>query len=226
MVALSVIAIVLCALTADYVVQRLALRAARQPDEGYFLHPNHLWVRPEPSGLASVGADSVIGLLLGRRWRVEWKPLGAIKRGEPLAVIHAHGRSLTLRAPVDGEVVAQNTQHSAFTVHDSPEALDTGWLVRLRPVALASSLASMRTNQGLREWLRGEMERLRAFVLSRIPAASVGATATDGGPLAGDLSSLLDDAAWNEAVGLMLGVDYQEQVQADERVTASAGGQS
>jgi len=226
MVALSVIAIVLCALTVDYVVQRLALRAARQPDEGYFLHPNHLWVHPESSGLASVGADRVFGLLLGRPWRVEWNTLGAVKCGAPLAVIHGQGRSLTLRSPMDGEVVAQNTQLSSPDAQGSSEALDTGWLVRMRPVALAPSLSSMRTGERLREWSREEMDRLRAFVLSRLPAAVIGATAADGGPLAGDLASRLDDGAWDQAVELMFGVDAQEQGEGDQRVAASAGGQS
>jgi hypothetical protein len=78
----------------------------------------------------------------------------------------------------------------------------------------------------LREWSRQEMDRLRAFVLSRLPTATVGATAADGGPLAADLASRLDDDAWNEAVRLLLGVDNQEQAEIGGLVASSSGGES
>ena len=204
MVALFVVAIVLCALSVDYFVQRLALRAPAMrmdPDalHGIFGDSAHLWIRPEATGLASVGSDSVVSVLLGRPRHVEWAKPGSVRRGSPLAVVHGQGRSLTLRSPIDGEVVEQNTSLGAAP------SLDAGWLVRLKPVALASNLATMRSRKSLRDWSRAEMDRLRAFVLSRMPAAAVGATAADGGPLGADLASRLDDGAWNEAVVLMLG---------------------
>jgi hypothetical protein len=84
----------------------------------------------------------------------------------------------------------------------------------------------MKTGAKLREWSRQEMDRLRAFVLSRLPASAVGATAADGGPLAADLASRLDANAWNQAVRLMLGTDKQEQDETNHLAAASSGGQS
>ena len=115
MVALFVIGIMLCALTADYVVQRLALRApsAREISdalEGIFMDAGHLWIQPEQAGLVRVGADRVLGLLLGSPQRIDWPAKGPIKRGAPLAVVHGQGRSLILRSPIDGDVVEQNTR--------------------------------------------------------------------------------------------------------------------
>ena len=224
MVALFVVAIVLCAVSADYVVQRLALRALSGALDGFFMDASHLWIQAEPSGLARVGADPVIRALVGRSWKLDWAPKGQVRRGGPLAVVYGLGRSLTLRSPVDGEVMEQNTSF-AFALTSSP-AFDAGWLVRMRPVHLAPRLATMQTGAKLREWSRQEMDRLRAFVLSRLPASAIGATAADGGPLATDLASRLDDNAWNQAVRLMLGTDNQEQGETQLLAVASSGGQS
>jgi hypothetical protein len=98
MVALFVVAIVLCAVSADYVVQRLALRARSSALDGLFVDTSHLWIQAEPSGLARVGADQVILALLGRSWQIDWAPKGQIKRGAPLAVVYGQGRSLTLHS--------------------------------------------------------------------------------------------------------------------------------
>jgi glycine cleavage system H lipoate-binding protein len=226
MVALSVIAIVLCAVSADYVVQRLALRALSGALDGFFVDASHLWIQAEPSGLARVGADPVIRALLGRSWKLDWAPQGQVKRGSPLAVVYGQGRSLTLRSPVDGEVMEQNTSFGSVFALASSATFDAGWLVRMRPVHLAPRLAAMKTCATLREWSRQEMDRLRAFVLSRLPAPAIGATAADGGPLAADLASRLDDDAWNEAVHRMLGAEAQDQDETPGLAVASSGGQS
>lgn len=230
MVALFVLALVLCAVTADYVVQRLALRALPSALDGFFVDESHLWIQSETSGLARVGADPVLRALVGGSWKIDWAPKGPIERGAPLAVLHGQGRSLTLRSPIDGEVTDQNTgfgsSGGSSAAMSSTEAFDAGWLVRLRPANLAPRLATMKTGAKLLEWSRQEMERLRAFVLSRLPSAAVGATAADGGPLAADLASRLDDDAWHAAVRLMLGTENQENDEPNELAVASVGGQS
>jgi glycine cleavage system H lipoate-binding protein len=229
MVALFVIAIVLCALTADYVVQRLAHRApawnARaEAFDGVFMDSGHLWIKPEPSGMARVGADNLIGVLLGHPQRVVWPPAGPVKRGAPLAVIHGRGHTLTLRSPVDGEVVEQNAGFGIVPADGLRGSFGAGWLARLQPVDLGPRLAAMRTGRSLRDWSLREMDRLRAFLLSRLPASAVGATAADGGPLSVDLASRLDDDAWNEAVRLMLGSKWHDEDEAPDLSTASIGG--
>ena len=231
MVALFVIGIMLCALTADYVVRRLAfralsIRAAADALEGIFLDTGHLWIQPEMAGLTRVGADGVVGVLLGSPQRIDWPAKGPIERGAPLAVVYGQGRSLTLRSPVDGEVVEQNPSFATGAAAVSTGAFDSAWLVRLKTAELAPHLATMKTGAKLREWSRQEMDRLRAFVLSRLPAAALGATAADGGPLAADLASQLDDDAWNEAVRLMLGTETPAQDEVCDLRSASAGGRT
>jgi glycine cleavage system H lipoate-binding protein len=208
MVALMIVALVLSALTADYFVLRVRRRVpserwVREPS-GVFVAPGHMWLVPEAAGLVRVGADAMVGLLLGQPERIEWSGPGAVKRGEPLAVLHARHRRLTLRSPVDGVVVERNTRLDPAALARAP--LGAGWLVRLEAQDLQKSLSRAVTGDGLREWSRRELDRLRSFALAAIPPGVVGATAADGGPLGPDVVSILDEKAWTEAAELMFDV--------------------
>ncbi len=228
MVALFVIGLMLCALTIDYIVQRLAVRlpTAREVSdalEGIFMDGGHLWIRPEARGLARVGTDGVVSVLLGSPQRIDWPSKGPVRRGEPLAVVHGRGRSLILRSPVDGEVVEQNAKFTTAVAKNVTGAFDDRWMVRVKTPDLVPHLSAMKTGPTLRDWWRQEMDRLRAFALSRLPATAVGATAADGGPLGADLASRLDDEAWSEAVRLMLGNESLEQDAATDGQPVSGG---
>jgi hypothetical protein len=128
-----------------------------------------------------------------------------------------------LRSPIDGEVVEQNAGFTAAMAFASPSAFEAGWLVRLKTKDLGQQLPAMMTGAKLRKWSRQEMDRLRAFVLSRLPAGVVGATAADGGTLSAGLASQLSDDAWNEAVRLMLGAETDD---ASDEAMAAAGASS
>jgi glycine cleavage system H protein len=218
MIAILVITLIVCALSADYVVQGIAERAfrlsaaANLPPEALHADRNHLWVWPEPSGVARIGVDPVAATLLGSPERIEWPASGKLARGAPLAVVHAHGRRVTLRSPVDGAVVERNPLLTASPAAMASQPLGEGWLVRLRPANLAAELANLKSGEQLRAWWTQEMDRLRELVLSRLPAsAAVGATAADGGPLASEAAARLDEAAFVEAARMILGDDVMNQ---------------
>lgn len=210
MVALMLVALVALALTADYFVLHVrrwwAARLSRQPMRaGLCVAPGHMWLMPDAFGRLSVGADAMVPLFLGRTERIDWCGDGSVKRGEPFVVLegnsHGRHRRLTLRSPVDGVVVERNQSLDVAAVGATP--LEASWLVRVVPDDLGASLAHARADQSLREWSRRELDRLRAFVLSRLPTGVVGATAADGGPLAPAAVSLLDDETWAEAAALI-----------------------
>jgi glycine cleavage system H protein len=208
MVALMIVALVLSALTADYFVLGIrrrvpSERSVREPS-AVFVAPGHMWLLPEAAGLVRVGADAMVGLLLGQPERIEWSNPGGVKRGEPIAVLHARNRRLTLRSPVDGVVVERNTRLDPTALAREP--LGAGWLVRVKAQSLQTALSRAVTGDGLREWSRRELDRLRSFALAAIPPGVVGATAADGGPLGPDLVSILDEKAWTEAAELMFDV--------------------
>ena len=212
MVALFVVTMILAALTADYFVVRFArprpaMNLARRehawshevPAE-LFLDLSHMWVEPEASGCLRVGTDGFATSLIGKPDKVVLQvEAGLIARGAPLAVLTVGGRALTLRSPVDGEIVEHN-----LAVTERPEAIQddpfrAGWLSRLRPAHGAVDLERMRTGDRAAAWLGEESKRLRSFLMSRLGQTEImGATMTDGGPIAPGLGVSLDELSWQQ----------------------------
>jgi glycine cleavage system H protein len=214
LVALFVIALILLALTADYFVQRLArplpaLETAPvlEIPAGLYVHAFHTWLQPETEGLFRVGADGFAAWLLGTPESIELQAAtGLVERGAPLAVLRSHGRSLTLRSPVAGMVVEQNTELTRSPGALAAEPFGAGWLVRLRPLQPTPQFEQVHTGESLRQWARQEMDRLRALVLSSQGASTVGVTAADGGPLAPWTVVRLDDITWAKAAAMLFGI--------------------
>jgi glycine cleavage system H protein len=211
-VALFVVTMILAALTADYFVVRFArprpaMNLARREHAGshevpagFFLDLSHMWVEPEASGCLRIGTDAFATSLLGKPDKVVLQvEAGPIARGAPLAVLTVADRALTLRSPVDGEIVEHN-----LAVTDRPEAIQddpfrAGWLSRLRPADGAADLKHMRSGDRAAAWLGEESKRLRSFMMSRLgQTETVGATMADGGTIAPGMGVSLDDKSWHQ----------------------------
>lgn len=209
MIAIFVIAIVLCALTADYVVQWLSLLASEKAPEPIaldYVNDRHMAVRVEPTGLVKIGLDEVASRLLGRPDRIEWTHGGQVSVGAPLATLHRRGRKIVLHSPLDGLVMQEKDLEPPSTDRSGAESASGSWLLRVRPSELRSHLERMRSGEVLRRWMREEMDRLRDAIVARTPKlVSVGATALDGGPPAPELADALSDAAFDETVRDLLG---------------------
>jgi hypothetical protein len=207
-IAIFVIAIVLCALTADYVVQRLQLLASEAPAPlGLdYVDDRHMAVRVEPTGLVKIGLDEVAGLLLGRPDRIEWTHGGQVVAGAPLATLHRRGRKIVMRSPIDGLVMQEKDPEPLAKARPGSEQPSASWLLRVRPAQLRGQLDRMRSGEVLRRWMREEMDRLRDTIVARAPhLTGVGATALDGGPPAPEIADALGDAAFCETVRDLLG---------------------
>lgn len=229
MIAILVLALIACALTVDYFVQIFSERARRLsivevPPEAIYADRNHLWVWPEPSGVVRIGVDLVAASLLGQPDRIEWAAPGWIERGAPLAVVHGHGRRLTLPSPIAGTLVERNSLLDASPVAMASRPLAEGWLVKLHPANLVAQLANMKSGEQLRAWSRLEMDRLRELVLSHLSASTaVGATAADGGPLGCEVAGRLDKEAFREAARLVFAAEVVNQEPASPALAQTEG---
>lgn len=225
MVALLVIATILLFLTIDFLVQRATLRralaaskaraheaaAARPRPEvrpealpgDVFVDNTHTWVRVEASGFVSVGASPVALLALGVPDALELHAPGSrVKAGNPLVTLESRGRSLTLRAPLDGTIEEVNEEVAA-----EPNAT-TGarWLYRLRPRHLSEALRGMAVGDEARAFTDRELRRLRDAVVGLVPSTSeVGATMLDGGAPDVALADCLDEPAWDSLCAELFG---------------------
>lgn len=112
-------------LTLDVVVRRVRAKKAvpamvvqtarpaypvRLPD-GIFFARSHTWLNLFPSGKVRLGVDDFVGRLLDKPEVEYLKSAGdSVKRGEPLFTLSEGGRTLTLRAPMNGRVISINDQ--------------------------------------------------------------------------------------------------------------------
>ena len=98
----------------------------------------HEWVRREADGTVTVGITDNAQDLLGDMVYVELpEPGRRVKAGQECAVVESVKAASDVYSPLSGEVVAVNE-----AISDSPELVNKdpygeGWMMRLKPFALA-----------------------------------------------------------------------------------------
>ena len=124
---------------------------------GFTFHPEafysveHLWARPLDQ-LIRMGLDGLVASFAFEAESIHLPSEGSVlKKKEPLAELVAAHRTLTLRAPLSGSVLAVNRD-----VIKSPdlawrEPYDRGWLIILKPDAL-EDLGSLYSGEGAKTW--------------------------------------------------------------------------
>jgi len=99
---------------------------------------SHEWVRREKDGTVTVGITDNAQDLLGDMVYVELpEPGRRVKAGQECAVVESVKAASDVYSPLSGEVVAVNE-----AISDSPELVNKdpygeGWMMRLKPFALA-----------------------------------------------------------------------------------------
>lgn len=130
------------------------------PLDLYYWIEEHVWVRLEPDGMATLGFSDVAQTVAGAILHVTFRPLGRhYAVGAPLAVLESAKWLGALRTPVAGQLVAVNERllADAGLVNRSPYR--NGWLARVVPDDLARDLATLLTGQAAVEAYAAYMER-------------------------------------------------------------------
>jgi glycine cleavage system H lipoate-binding protein len=165
------------------------------PPVSYYVHPAHSWAKAETMASATVGVDALAVAALGSVISIEALAVGTpVEQGQPLFALCCGNRRLEVKAPVGGVVADVNREATAkpSLVKDSPYG--AGWVVWLEGVNFSGERGQLTSGSGIRAWFRREVDRLTEVL------ATGGAVPTmaDGGVLASDLSSQIDDAKWAE----------------------------
>lgn len=130
------------------------------PLDLYYRVEEHVWVRPEPDGTATLGFSDVAQTVAGAILHVTFRPLGRrYAVGAPVAALESAKWLGALRTPVAGQLVAVNERllTDAGLVNRSPYR--SGWLARLTPDDLARDLAALLTGQAAADAYAAYMER-------------------------------------------------------------------
>jgi glycine cleavage system H protein len=159
-----------------------------------FHSPSHTWLAPRGDGLA-VGVDDFGQRLLPSVTAVDLPRVGThVRRGDPVAVLHAGRLAVRIQAPVDGKVQAVNRR-----VANDPDLVKRehgdAWLFQVAP-AEASYLSFPRGAE-VGAWLTEEKARLARFM-----EGELGLSAADGGELPSP--ARIGEEAWTRMIGTFL----------------------
>lgn len=158
---------------------------------GVAVSPYHSWARISANDVR-VGADDLTQAVLGPVERVELPLVGNhVERGEPLFRLRHGERSVDLRSPVAGEVVATNTAllRRPGLVNQAP--FTSGWAVRMRSDARPDGNRGLFRGKDARAWFRLEVDRLLTMLTPGLPALP------DGGVISRQLHLQVDDDSWH-----------------------------
>jgi len=125
------------------------------------------------------------------------KSAGAeVRKGDPILMLKEGDRSLTIRAPMDGEILAVND-----SIRNRPELLKEmlftdGWAYMLRPRRL-SELRQMLLGEETSKWVGTEFRRLRdVFAGTGDSGGLVPALLQDGGPPIAGAMKQMNEEVW------------------------------
>lgn len=152
----------------------------RLPD-GIFFAKSHTWLNLFPTGRAWLGVDDFVARLLeSPTVRFLVQPGARVKRGQPILALQEDGRSLTVRSPIDGRVLAFNDElrQDPDRLHHAP--FSDGWVAEIRPDRY-SDVKDLMLGEQVKPWMRAEFARLRD-VFATSGGALQPAMLQDGGP--------------------------------------------
>ena len=163
--------------------------------EGIFFARSHTWMSLFPSGKIRLGVDDFVGRLLDKPQVEYLKGAGdTVKKGDPLFALSEGGRTLTVRAPMDGRIVGVNEELPKNPALLKENLFSEGWAFTLQPER-PSELRQMLLGEETRRWIPDEFRRLRDVFASVTSEGNlVPALLQDGGPpVAGALKEMGPD---------------------------------
>jgi glycine cleavage system H lipoate-binding protein len=162
--------------------------------EDAFHSPTHTWLAPRGDGLA-VGVDDFGQRLLPSVTAIDLPRVGSrVRRGEPVAVLHAGRLSVRIPAPVDGKVQAVNRRAASDPGVVKRQHGDA-WLFQVAPDE--PSYLSFPRGAAVGAWLTDEKARLTRFM-----EGELGLAAADGGEL--PAPTQMGEEGWTRMVGTFL----------------------
>lgn len=165
---------------------------------GAFHAPNHTWIASRGPAELMLGIDDLAREIIPSVTSVELpRPGMVVRRGEPIAVLHAGRRSVRIEAPVNGMVIRANASVVGDPDLVKRDPYGEGWLFSLTPADTTYMRFPAEEEAG--SWMKREAERLEHFFEHEL-----GLAAADGGALvASPLTSLTEDG-WKRLTGEFL----------------------
>ena len=168
--------------------------------EGLHYHRGHVWLRPLDRTTVLVGLDDFARRLIGAARGVRLPARGDwLHQGGSGFGVKVDGRAAEFVSPVEGEVVAVNSELRRNPSLATDDPYDRGWIMKVRAAHLATNLRNLLSGRLARRW----MEEGREALELRLMALS-GSVLQDGGEPVADFARHLPDEDWKRLVGEFL----------------------
>jgi len=153
--------------------------------QGYSFHPGHAWVVREGHGSARVGLDSFAADLIGKIDQIEVTGLSRwVRQGQRLLTVRANGVSFDILSPVEGVVMAMNSDVEKDPTLVARDPYKDGWIVMLESPDFAINQKNLLQGSMVAPWMHYNVARLNSALATSNPDL-----AQDGGlPLSQVLS--------------------------------------
>jgi len=169
----------------------------RIPD-GIFFARSHTWLNLFPSGKVRLGVDDFVGRLLEKPEVVLLKAAGSeVRKGDPILMLKESDRSLTIRAPLDGVILAANDSIQNRSELLKEMLFTDGWAYMIKP-RKPSELRQMLLGEETRQWIAGELTRLRDLFSQEGSSTVAPALLQDGGPPVGGALEGAERRIWEQ----------------------------
>jgi glycine cleavage system H protein len=164
--------------------------------EALHYHRGHTWARAVDPDTVAVGVDDFARRLIGRADEVRLPSAGTwLRQGEKAFGVVSEGRAADLVAPVEGEVTEVNRELLREPSLATDDPYGRGWVLKLRPAHLATSLRNLLSGSLARRWMQDAREGLDL----RLMALS-GSVLQDGGEPVAGLARHLSAEEWKGLV--------------------------
>ena len=138
------------------------LRRSLLPPADLMFYKGHSWAKVGSTGSCKIGIDGLVGQLIGRVDAIRLPAIGSrVTAGETIARIEQGGNILSIKSPVDGEIVAVNSGLQPKSLSSNP--YDGGWLCEILPNSLEANTCQLVTGKDMEQWHRQELQRIADF---------------------------------------------------------------
>jgi glycine cleavage system H protein len=149
------------------VVHAQPVPALRFPG-GIFFSKSHTWLTLIPSGKVQLGIDDFASRMFSTPEVTLLKTEGdAVKKGESIIRLQEGRNAVTLRSPINGQIMRRNTRltgDTAARVAANEDLFSKGWAYTIAPENGGAELKSFYLGAETKTWIKGELGRLRDFM--------------------------------------------------------------
>ena len=171
-------------------------RMLRNIPAGVFLQSAFTWTKLQDDGTLKVGIHPLILGLIGPPYEVELlQSKEVVQHEDPLLRVRKNGRTMTLKSPVEGEILDYN---QALVGETDWEHLNMSWLYKIRPKNVTAEMKTWQYSEDAGEWMDERYRQVKSFLFEKAAPTEAGVTLADGGDVPMGILSELDDETWNE----------------------------